>query len=355
MGFVESKIPIVQAPMVGSGAALAAAVCKAGGIGSLACAALSPDQAREAVAAVRAAAGRDAPLNLNFFCHQAPAFDPETQRRWIETLAPYYAEIGLDIAKAGAGPGRAPFDAAMCEVVEETRPPIVSFHFGLPAPALLDRVKATGAQVWSSATTVREARWLRDRGVDAVIAQGLEAGGHRGMFLDTDIGAQPGLFALLPQVVDAVDVPVIAAGGIADGRGIAAALQLGARAVQIGTGYLLTPQAGRSALHRKALERATDDATRLTNLYTGRPARGIATRLMREIGPISAAAPAFPLATGAVDPVRLAFEAQGRDDLSVLWSGEAAALARAEDAETLTRRLWDEARSRLAEMARAWS
>lgn len=338
-----SKTPVVQAPMVGCGADLALAVCKAGGLGSIACAALTPEKLHEEVARLRAAT--DAPFNINFFCHTAPSFDAAAQKRWVEILTPYYREIGVDPATAGAGPGRAPFDEAMCAAIETIRPSVVSFHFGLPAPALLGRVKNTGAQVWSSATSVWEARWLEANGADVVIAQGVEAGGHRGMFLETDIAGQPGLFALLPQIVDAVKVPVVAAGGIADGRGILAALALGASAVQIGTAYLLTPQANRSALHRKALESAGDTSTRLTNIYTGRPARGVMTRAMREIGPINPEAPAFPLATGAVDTARLAYESQGRDDMSLLWSGEAAALAKWRDAEELTRKLWADAQA----------
>ena len=343
--FPPSRLPIVQAPMVGSGSALVAAVCKAGGLGSLACASLSPQQARDETAAIRAQT--DAPFALNFFCHRPSAPDADAQARWVALLAPYYAEMGLAPEAAQMAAGRAPFDAAMCEAVEDIRPAVVSFHFGLPTPALLERVRATGAQVWSSATTVAEARWLADHGADAVIAQGVEAGGHRGMFLSDDIGGQPGLFALLPQVVDAVRLPVVAAGGIGDGRGVAAALALGARAAQIGTSYLLTPQAGRSALHRAALKAARDDGTRLTNLYTGRPARGLTTRFMREQGPMNPAAPTFPLASGAVDPARLAYEKQGRDDMSLLWAGEAAALAREEDAGDATRRLWAEAQAAL--------
>ena len=343
--FPPSRLPIVQAPMVGSGSALVAAVCKAGGLGSLACASLGPQQARDEAAAIRAQT--NAPFALNFFCHRPSAPDADAQARWVALLAPYYAEMGLAPEAAQMAAGRAPFDAAMCEAVEDIRPAVVSFHFGLPAPALLERVRATGAQVWSSATTVAEALWLADHGADAVIAQGVEAGGHRGMFLADDIGGQPGLFALLPQVVDAVRLPVVAAGGIGDGRGVAAALALGAWAAQIGTSYLLTPQAGRSALHRAALKAARDDGTRLTNLYTGRPARGLTTRFMREQGPMNPAAPTFPLASGAVDPARLAYEKQGRDDMSLLWAGEAAALAREEDAGDATRRLWAEAQAAL--------
>jgi nitronate monooxygenase len=236
----------------------------------------------------------------------------------------------------------------MAEIVEEAKPPVVSFHFGLPDGSLLDRVKHTGAKIYSSATTVAEARWLEGRGVDAVIAQGAEAGGHRGMFLTEDIDEQAGLFALLPQIVDAVRVPVIAAGGIAEGRGIAAAFALGASAVQIGTAYLSTPQSTISAIHREALRQAKDESTRLTNLFTGRPARGIVNRFMREHGPMNELAPQFPLAAGAVAPLRAFYEKRGSGDYSPLWAGQAAALAREEDAGALTTRLWSEARAVLA-------
>ena len=203
-----------------------------------------------------------------------------------------------------AGPVRAPFNEALCAVIEEARPAVVSFHFGLAVlPSLLSRVKATGALILSSATTVAEARWLEQNGADAIIAQGREAGGHRGMFLSDDIDAQPGLISLLPQVRDAVRVPVVAAGGISDGRGIAAAFALGADAVQIGTAYLRTPEATISPMHRAALASARDDATRLTNVFTGRPARGLVNRFVAEVGPMSEDAPQFPLAAGAAAPL----------------------------------------------------
>jgi nitronate monooxygenase len=246
---------------------------------------------------------------------------------------------------------RSPFDNSLCEVVEALQPPIVSFHFGLPAPALLARVKESGAKVFSCATTVAEARWLDAHCVDVIIAQGREAGGHRGLFLSDDLDAQPGLMALLPQVVDAVRVPVVAAGGIGDGRGVAASLALGASAAQIGTAYLRTPQAKTSAVHRGALTQARDDATRLTNLFTGRPARGLLNRFMRERGPLSADAPAFPLAADAVAPLRTAAEKRGDGDFSPLWAGEAAALARVEDADHATRRFWREAQEVLRDLA----
>ena len=339
-----TPIPIAQAPMIGCMAPLVAAVGEAGGLGALACASLSPQRVVDEAEKIRAATR--APFVLNFFSHTPETADEAVAARWRERLKPYYEEIGLDPASVEPAGGRAPFDAAMAEAVETVRPPFVSFHFGLPAEALLARVKGAGARVFSSATTVDEARWLEARGADAIIAQGVEAGGHRGMFLAKDVATQQGLFALLPQIVDAVKIPVIAAGGVADGRGIAAALALGARAVQIGTGYLLTPEAARSEIHRAALRAAKRGAeTALTNVLTGRPARGIVTRFMREMGTISPDAPVFPTASAWLDPVRLAFEKAGREDLSMLWAGGAVALIREEGAGALTKALWAEAQA----------
>jgi len=345
--FLPSRLPIIQAPMAGSqGVELCAAVCEAGGLGSLPTAMLTPSELRDQIAEIRRRTR--APFNVNFFCHVPPKQDPERQTRWLGELAPDYAKAALDPSAGRGGPARAPFDSAMAEIIEEAKPPVVSFHFGLPDGLLLDRVKHTNAKIYSSATTVAEAGWLEGRGVDAVIAQGAEAGGHRGMFLTEDVDEQSGLFALLPQIVDAVRVPVIAAGGIADGRGIAAAFALGASAVQIGTAYLSTPQSTISAIHREALRQARDDSTRLTNLFTGRPARGILNRLMREHGPMNELAPQFPLAAGAIAPLRAFHEKRGSGDYSPLWAGQAAALAREEDASALTSRLWSEAKAVLA-------
>lgn len=337
--------PIIQAPMAGSNLhELAAAVSEAGALGSLPCALLGLDQVRAQLAAFRAVTAR--PINLNFFCHRPPTPLPEREARWRERLAPYYAELGVDPALAVAS-GRAAFDGAACELVEEWRPAVVSFHFGLPDDALVARVRATGAKVLSSATTVDEARWLEDHGCDAIIAQGAEAGGHRGMFLSDDVARQVGTMALVPQVVDAVGVPVIAAGGIGDARGIVAAFALGAAGVQLGTAYLRCPEARVSAAHRRALQGARDDATALTNVFTGRPARGIVNRLMREVGPMSGEAPAFPLAGGAVAPLRAASEAKGEGDFSPLWAGQAAGLGREMPAGELTKKLAAEALARL--------
>ncbi len=334
--------PIIQAPMAGStNAEIVVAVSRAGGLGSLGCAAFSPEETRAQVEAVREGTSR--PFNLNFFCHAAPGRASDRQDRWLARLDRYYAELGVDRSEAGRGGGRAAFDEEACELVVEARPAVVSFHFGLPAAGLVERVKDAGCLVLCSATTVAEARWLEERGCDAVIAQGLEAGGHRGMFLTEDVDAQVGTMALVPQVVDAVEIPVIAAGGISDARGIVAALALGASAVQMGTAYLLCPEARISPLHREALLTAHDDETTITNVFTGRPARGLRNRAVRELGPLAADAPPFPLGVAAITPLRAKAEAEGSGDFSPLWSGQAASLCRPLPAGELTRVLAAEA------------
>jgi nitronate monooxygenase len=332
------ELPIIQAPMAGvQDSALAIAVSNAGGLGSLPCAMLGPEALRAELTKIRAQTRR--PYNVNFFCHRPPAPDATREAMWRQSLAHYYREFDIDPAAIPAGPGRLPFDAAAAALLEEFQPPVVSFHFGLPDEALLARLRRWGAKVVSSATTVEEARWLEARGVDLIVAQGLEAGGHRGIFLSEDLSTQMGTFALLPQIVQSVRVPVVAAGGIADAAGVRAALALGAAGVQVGTAYLLCPEATTSALHRAALQTEGARHTALTNLYTGRPARGILTRLMREHGPLSHLAPAFPLATGAVAPLRAKAEAAGRGDFSPLWAGQNTSGCRAVPAAQLTRDL----------------
>ncbi len=331
------QLPIIQAPMAGvQGSALAVAVSNAGGLGSLPCAMLSLETMRGELRAIREQTAR--PFNVNFFCHTPPPFDAEREAVWRAVLAPYYQALGID-AGAAAGGSRAPFSAEAAEVLSEFEPPIVSFHFGLPSADLLARVRSWGAKILSSATTVEEARWLEDQGVDAIIAQGLEAGGHRGHFLSDDLTVQLGTFSLVPQLVEAVKVPVIAAGGIADSRGVAAAMELGAAGVQIGTAYLLCPESTTSAVHRAALKSEAARHTALTNLFSGRPARGIVNRLMQELGPLSTAAPAFPLASTAIAPLRSKAEAQGRGDFSPLWSGQNVSGCKEIPAAELTREL----------------
>jgi len=315
------ELPIVQAPMAGvQGSALASAVSNAGGLGSLPCAMLGPAGTADEIAAIRAQTSK--PFNVNFFCHAPPPLDPDREAAWHAVLAPYYREFELDPTAIKPGPGRAPFSAEAAAVLEAMRPAVVSFHFGLPADDLLGRVRAIGAKIVASATTVDEARWLEARGVDAIIAQGLEAGGHRGIFLTDDLTTQVGTLALVPQIMRAVRVPVIAAGGIASAQAVAAMLALGAAGVQVGTAYLRCPEATTSAIHRAALASDAARHTALTNVFTGRPARGIVNRIVREIGPIAARVPAFPLATAALAPLRAAAERRGSGDFSPLWSGQ---------------------------------
>ena len=329
------ELPIIQAPMAGvQTSQLAIAVSNAGGLGSLPCAMLSLDTLRQELAAIRAQT--DKPFNVNFFCHTPPEPDAEREAGWRATLAPYYREFSIDPTAIAPAPGRMPFNAEVADTVAAFAPPVVSFHFGLPDPDLLARVRGWGAKVIASATTVEEALWLQARGVDAVIAQGLEAGGHRGHFLSDDLSVQMGTFALVPQLVRALAVPVIAAGGIADAQGVAAALSLGAIAAQVGTAYMLCPEATTSAIHRAALQSDAAHHTALTNLFTGRPARGIVNRVVRELGALNPAAPHFPLATTAMAPLRAKAEALGHGDFSPLWSGQNASVCRNVPAAQLT-------------------
>lgn len=332
------QLPIIQAPMAGAqGSALAVAVSNAGALGSLPCAMLSLDAMRNELATIKA--GTRKPFNVNFFCHTPPAPSTEREAAWRATLAPYYKEYGIDVDTIPAGPGRAPFSPEAADVLDEFKPSVVSFHFGLPSPQLLARVRTWGSKILSSATTVEEARWLEAQGVDAIIAQGLEAGGHRGIFLSEDLSTQVGTFALLPQMVRSVKLPVIAAGGIADAKGVAAAMALGAAGVQIGTAYLLCPEATTSVVHRAALKSEAARHTALTNLFTGRPARGIVNRIMKELGPVRTDAPAFPFATAAIAPLRIKAESQGSGDFSPLWSGQNASGCKEVRAAELTREL----------------
>ena len=332
------ELPIIQAPMAGvQGSALAVAVSNAGGLGSLPCAMLELDGIRRELAAIRAQSTK--PFNVNFFCHAQPEVDAERDAGWRAALAPYYTELSVDASAIAGGPGRLPFDAEAAGLLSGFRPPVVSFHFGLPSADLLARVRSWGAKVLSSATTVDEARWLEAHGADAVIAQGLEAGGHRGLFLTDDLSTQLGTMALVPQIVNAVNVPVIAAGGIADARGVRAAMSLGAAGVQVGTAYLLCPEATTSALHRAALKSHAAHLTAVTNVFTGRPARGIMNRIMRELGPVSPAAPAFPLAVAAIAPLRAKAESLGSSEFSPMWAGQNTGGCREIPAGVLTREL----------------
>ena len=348
--FDAHAIRLVQAPMAGSqNHKLAAAVFKAGGLGSIPAAMLTNDSLQNELTAFRDALATEnhkrtawkemLPVNVNFFCHTAPASQHEIEISWRLKLTQAYAAHGIDPASVGSGPGRAPFNGDNLKLMGQFKPAVVSFHFGLPDAEWVQQLKGWGIQIWSSATTVQEAQWLEQHGVDAVIAQGLEAGGHRGMFLTEDLSTQVGTLALLPQIKKAVQLPVIAAGGISNPAAVIAAKALGASAVQVGTAFLTSHEATTSALHRQALMSETARHTALTNLFSGRPARGIVNKFMREFGPLNPEAPAFPLATAAVAPLRAAAEAKGQSDYSPLWSGQNASDCEALPAAEITHKL----------------
>ena len=313
--------PIIQAPMAGvQGSGLAIAVSNAGGLGSLPCATLSLADMRSELSNIRAKTDR--PFNVNFFCHTQPDPSPQREAAWRALLSPYYEEFGIVEANPVSGPARTPFNEEAADALEQFKPAVVSFHFGLPSASLMARVKAIGSTILASATTVEEARWLEKRGVDAIIAQGFEAGGHRGMFLSEDLTTQVGTFKLLPEVIKAVRLPVIAAGGIANPTGVATAMALGAVAVQIGTAYLLCPVATTTPVHRASLKSEASRQTAVTNLFSGRPARGIVNRIIRELGPMNKTVPPFPLAASAVAPLRAKAESLGDNGFSPLWCGQ---------------------------------
>jgi len=343
---LKLELPIIQAPMAGSDSvALARSVSSTGALGSLACALLDADGIREAARAIRQDMPR--PFNLNFFCHTLQLPSSFAKERWKNFLRSHYDRLGLDIDAVSESRLRLPFDEEICGVVEEIVPEVVSFHFGLPASGLMERLKRRGIKILASATSVKEAVWLETHGCDAVIAQGFEAGGHRAMFLETNVATQVGLFALLPQVVDAVSIPVIAAGGIADARGIVAAFALGASGVQMGTAYLFCPEAKISPLYRRALEGMVDTRTVVTNLFSGRPARGMLNHYLAEAGPMREEALAFPYAATLVAPLRAASEKSGSLDYMQLWAGQAAKLGNVVPADELTRKLAAEALGRM--------
>tara|TARA_R110001592_G_scaffold363372_2_gene686183 strand:- start:48033 stop:49112 length:1080 start_codon:yes stop_codon:yes gene_type:complete len=332
------ELPIIQAPMAGvQGSELAVAVCAAGGLGSLPCAMLGPEAIAGEIATIRSHTAR--PFNANFFCHTPPEPDPVAESRWLQALKPYYEEMGLDLDAITPGPARSPFTVETVELLELIEPPVVSFHFGLPDAALLARVRNWGAKILASATTLEEAQWLEARGVDAIIAQGTEAGGHRGHFLSDDLSIQSTTRSLVAQIVAHVSLPVVAAGGIATAADVDSLLTLGAAGVQVGTAYLLCPEATTRPLHRAALVSQQSRDTAITNVFSGRPARGIVNRLIREQGPISQFAPTFPLAATALGPLRAEAENRGSGDFTPLWAGQSVAGCREISAATLTREL----------------
>ncbi|MEY3428497.1 MAG: hypothetical protein RIS60_1849 [Pseudomonadota bacterium] len=347
--FETQQIRLVQAPMAGSqNNVLAAAVFNAGCLGSIPAAMLSAEQLHAELTAFQLAIAADAniknwgsflPVNVNFFCHTPPASQPDKESAWRVKLTSAYQSHGIDPLTVGSGPGRAPFSQESLTLMGQFKPAVVSFHFGLPKAEWVQQLKAWGIQIWSSATTVQEAQWLEQHGADAIIAQGLEAGGHRGMFLTEDLSTQVGTLSLLPQIVKAVRLPVIAAGGISSSAAVSAAKALGASAVQVGTAFLTSHEATTSKSHRQALMSDAARHTALTNLFSGRPARGIVNEFMRDFGPLNADVPDFPLATAALAPLRAAAEAQGAADYSPLWSGQNASDCQALPAADIAHKL----------------
>ena len=336
------RLPIIQAPMAGSqGSAMTVAVSQTGGLGSLPCGMLSQKELREELSAIRSQTVQ--PFNVNFFCHTMPAQDEDKEYAWRNELAPYYTEYGISEQDIKGGAARVPFDKTYAEILSEFKPPVVSFHFGLPTDDLVRHVRSWGAKIMSSATTVEEAVWLEQNGVDIVIAQGLEAGGHRGMFLTEDLTTQMGTLPLVSRIIDAVQIPVVAAGGIADAKSVSAMMALGAAGVQVGTAYLLCTEAKTSRVHRAALKGELDgvkpEHTTLTNLFSGRPARGIVNRAMRELGAMNTNAPQFPFASTAIAPLRTIAESQGKGDFSPLWAGQNTLGCQEVSAAELTRNL----------------
>lgn len=330
------QYPVFQAPMAGSqDSRLAIAVSDAGGLGALPCAMLSAAQVVGQLEQIRARPGRL--VNVNFFSHNPPESSDEDQEQWLDTLLPYFKELNADPGSVAAGAGRQPFSREYLEAVAPFKPEVVSFHFGLPEYHLLAPIKAWGGVVASSATTLQEGLWLQANGADLVIAQGLEAGGHRGHFLRADLEQQLSTNQLVKGLVQCLDIPVVAAGGISTPEQVSEALQMGAMAVQIGTGFLLSPEAKTSALHRAALKTEMTRNTAITNLFSGRPARGMVNRLMAELGPMSDKTPDFPLATNGIAPLRSAAEKEGSWDFSPLWAGEGASRCREQAAADLLR------------------
>ena len=323
---LDSDYPIIQAPMAGATTPeMAIAAANAGAIGSLGCAMQTPDAVRSDMTQVRRGTNRS--INLNFFVHTPPCANSDRAKAAQDRLAGWY-----DRLDAGNMPDAVethfPFDTAMCEAVATLAPKAVSFHFGLPDSAMIKALKAEGIVILSSATSVAEAQYLEENGADAIIAQGFEAGGHSGWFLPRGTAEVAGTMALVPRIVDAVKLPVIATGGIADGRGIAAALMLGAAGVQVGTAFLATPESAASNTHKRSLLAASGDDTMISKAFSGRRARTIVNKYATEMDPVDNW-PDFPLMNTLTGPIRKASVNSDSPDAIALWSGQAVGLIRA--------------------------
>ena len=317
---LDCDYPLIQAPMAGvQDSRLALAVAKAGAIGSIPCAMLSDEKLQSELVTLQHAT--DKPINLNFFCHPIPNPDPQIELKWRKLLSPYYDKYRIKQTDIKEGSSRIPFSSDIADLIEPFAPQLISFHFGLPDGDLLQRIKSWGTRIISSATTVAEAKWLESQGVDGVVAQGIEAGGHRGMFLREDLDDQLPTLELLQQILEEVHLPVIASGGIGDVTQIKECMSLGAAGVQVGTVYLCSREATTTKPHRKLLLSKPPCETAITNLFTGRPARGIVNKLMQDLGPLNEATPQFPLAANALVPLRKTTSVFGSTDFVPLWSG----------------------------------
>ncbi len=344
------EYPIIQAPMAGASTpAMAAAAANNGCMGSLGCAMMKPDVYIDTFNKTRSLT--NGALNMNFFCHVEPVEKPDRNERAFELLKPFYEEMGQD-QMPDAVATHFPFGDEIFEAVLQACPNVMSFHFGLPNQKYVDALKERGVKILCSATTAAEAREQEARGVDAVIAQGWEAGGHHGFYLEKQTAAI-GTFALVPQLVDAVDIPVIAAGGIADGRGIAAALALGASGVQIGTAFLTTEETGIPEVHKNSLLASDGSNTQLTRIFSGRPARGLQNRYMDEIKPFEDELPDFPLMNTLTGPLRKFSAENDKPDFVAQWSGQAVSLNRTGTTAELIQRLVEETQSVIGKLQKA--
>ena len=313
-----TKLNIIQAPMAGvQNWELAVAVSNAGCLGSIPCGMLTPEQV---VAEIELfSAHSDKPYNLNFFCHEMEPIDQKSLAHWQLLLKNYYNDLGAEKPKSFRGL-RYPFDAEMADRIEPFKPPIISFHFGLPSPELIERIKSWGTVILSSATTIEEGIWLEKHGADIIIAQGVEAGGHRAMFLTTDIKSQMPVVELVNALKSHVSVPIVAAGGIGSKQDIRKLVELGSCGVQLGTAFLLCDEAKTSEVHKAAIK-SHNQITAITNVFTGRPARGIQNKVMTDLGYMTDEAPKFPYASIAMAPLRAEAESQFSGDFTPLWAG----------------------------------
>ncbi len=339
--------PLIQAPMAGETAtvALALAASQAGALGSIGAPYYSPQKLREAIRSLKSGTSRA--FNINLFMPLPWSIDPARVAAYQAEIARAHAELGLPAPELPAQIEES-FEAQVAVVLEEA-PPVFSFTFGQPEAGLVQALHECNIYIIGTATTVAEALALQARGVDAVVAQGMEAGGHRGSFLKPVSQSLIGTMALVPQIVDAVDIPVIAAGGIGDGRGVAAALCLGAQGVALGSSFLLSDEAGTSAAYRAALQAEGNDETSLTKAFSGRYARGLRNDFLLRLEGREDAIPDFPIPNALSRPMRQAAAKAGKADYLSLWAGQAAALARPEPVAAIVARVVAQAEAVLAQ------